>query len=1549
MYHSNNLLFKRWLAFISLLIGIIFSATAESVKIGELYYELNISTRQATVVYETITNINYSTLPTDLVIPPYVSYNGTNFDVSEISDQAFANCTSLESITIPASVTSLGTTQSSDVSKLPFYNCKSLKKVVLEDGDQPIYLGCYFTKYSFDTPKGLFADCPLEEAYIGRNITYEDYPTNASFTSSPDKYGYSAFYNQNNLSKVTIGNLVTEISPYLFYENAGMTILTLPCIKKIGKSAFESCDKLTTLNLGDAIEIIEDRAFYNDKSITKLQFPNSIKSIGEAAFYECVSITEATIGSGLKSIGAYAFFGCKSFTGLLLPDGFTTMGKSAFEGCIKLTVAKLGESLTSVPERAFKNCTALSEMFIPASVESINHEAFYDDSGLATITMNEGLKIIGSSVFWNNSGILQFTIPGTVTEIGANCFYGCTKTAYLTFRDGDDILRIYNQEGRSSKIDKLTSIPKQMARENDYFYDCPIRVLYVGRNIVYDYSSSTSIWDPDANSYVTRASAPLINNTDLVSVKIGPKVTFLYHHLLNGCSSITDLKMPERLEKVYSYALANCNNLKELVFPKSLRLLGNYALANDCSLSSVILAEDSTPEASMEIGDYTFQNCSLISHLTIPSKTTSIGNNCFDGVLDLKELTFIDGDKTLTVGNSRLSSTNIKPLFTDCKLNSLYLGRNIKYDLYSQSEQGYSYHPEYSPFHGQESLTNIDISNSGCVTLLYDYLFDGVNNCSQLILPESISELGRYTFSGMVSLDEINIPNSVAWLKDGLFADCTSLSSITIHPAVIRIDKAVFKKCSSLTSVCFESGTELISMEYGATNQNHGLFRDCPIETLFLDRWILYNTENPTRSPFYSVSTLNKLTLGDNLQIIDKYMFAYCTSLKEVSLTDNITSIGSEGFRGCSSLETIRFSKKLSQVGDYGFSDCTSLDNVVFPESMTSIADNSFSNCTSLKTLDLGSKLMIIGPSAFKNDTALEGVEFPESLYGLGVEAFANCTALPYISIRGISSVGRQSFKNCSGLKWISLSDKTTSLGEDSFAGCTEIGYVKSFATMPPEGLVNFVESVPTNGTLFVPEDAIDYYQYSPTWENWHDIRPLNDNVLVSSVKLNQNDISFKAMETVQLSAIVSSDNATDKRVNWKSSDTNIATVDSNGLVTGIGVGETTVMAIAADGSGEKGICNVKVIPTMVESIAIDSDIKTLKKGRTLELSAIVTPATATDTTYHWSTSDALIATVDVNGEVMGIGIGSVDIIATANDNSGVYASYTLNVIPPTKGDSNDNDAVTISDAVNTANYAVGNPVETFNFEAADVNEDNRITLSDASATVTLVLEQPIQMTSIAKVRANEDNVRDGYDRLLIDDYTVNEDGLASICVSLDNWIDYVAMQTDIIVPEGIEIISVNAGKRIEDSHSMLMRRIDGDTIRVVIFDINNSCFISNDQPIMEITYRIAKSSTQPVRLTNILVSDAKANEYILLCEEGNHTAEMTMIEETSKDRIHLDTSPGQINILDAEGYEVMVYTVDGALLNRFYASSDYETIKKDSGVYVVRVGEIVEKVMVKQ
>ena len=153
----------------------------------------------------------------------------------------------------------------------------------------------------------------------------------------------------------------------------------------------------------------------------------------------------------------------------------------------------------------------------------------------------------------------------------------------------------------------------------------------------------------------------------------------------------------------------------------------------------------------------------------------------------------------------------------------------------------------------------------------------------------------------------------------------------------------------------------------------------------------------------------------------------------------------------------------------------------------------------------------------------------------------------------------------------------------------------------------------------------------------------------VDEVTLDKVEASLKVGETVNLTATVKPDDATDKTVTWSTSDDSVAIV-KDGVVAAVKVGTVTITAKAGD---KTATCSVTVVPTPVTSITLDKTSVSLKAGETVTLTSTVNPDDATDKTVTWSTSDASVATV-TNGVVAAVKVGTATITAKAGDKTAI-------------------------------------------------------------------------------------------------------------------------------------------------------------------------------------------------------------------------------------------------------------------------------------------------------
>lgn len=169
----------------------------------------------------------------------------------------------------------------------------------------------------------------------------------------------------------------------------------------------------------------------------------------------------------------------------------------------------------------------------------------------------------------------------------------------------------------------------------------------------------------------------------------------------------------------------------------------------------------------------------------------------------------------------------------------------------------------------------------------------------------------------------------------------------------------------------------------------------------------------------------------------------------------------------------------------------------------------------------------------------------------------------------------------------------------------------------------------------------------------------------IKSIKFKNKNVSISKGSIKTLKPIINPKNATFKDIEWVSTNTAVATVDSTGLVTALSSGSTTILCKSVK-YGITGKCNVNV-KEYVEKLKISGLGKRheLGLGSSKILKAVVTPDTASNKNVIWSSSNSGVITVDSNGIITGVGLGTATITATAADGKGAVASIGLTVIKP--------------------------------------------------------------------------------------------------------------------------------------------------------------------------------------------------------------------------------------------------------------------------------------------
>ena len=236
----------------------------------------------------------------------------------------------------------------------------------------------------------------------------------------------------------------------------------------------------------------------------------------------------------------------------------------------------------------------------------------------------------------------------------------------------------------------------------------------------------------------------------------------------------------------------------------------------------------------------------------------------------------------------------------------------------------------------------------------------------------------------------------------------------------------------------------------------------------------------------------------------------------------------------------------------------------------------------------------------------------------------------------------------------------------------------------------------------------------------------------VESIIISDETVNIPIGKTYQLTATVKPDNATNKNVQWTSSDENIAVVSENGLVTGKAKGSAIITAAAVDGSGKFARSIVFVYSEFAESITLDKTTAEMMVGDTLQLTAEVLPETTANKGVSWMTSSADIVEVNDEGRVIAVGPGVAKITAMTKDGTALSAICEITVtlpIPPEPtllGDANDDGYINVNDITTVATYILKGEANPWNFLNADVNCDGYINVNDITGIATLILKPTV-------------------------------------------------------------------------------------------------------------------------------------------------------------------------------------------------------------------------------
>ncbi len=858
---------------------------------------------------------------------------------------------------------------------------------------------------------------------------------------------------------------------------------------------------------------------------------------------------------------------------------------------------------------------------------------------------------------WSSSNIAKVKLPDNVTSLTLPPNFEILGMGSYTF----SLERLILQD---------TTEPigtHWWGSENPRIDQVSLKHLYLGRLLN---DLTTCYWQ---SSLETLEVGKLMTNiqpeyfkgfTQLQSVTLGENMTTVDEGLFEGCSALTTINFSDKIETIGARAFKDCTSLTSVVIPSSVKTIDASAFEGCTNLKSLVisdgtliiganafkgctsLANVSLSNTVQTISDNAFEGCSSLGFVGIPASVTTIGAEAFkdcsslDYILMGRGLTSIGADAF--AGCSALSEVEIEDRTSWCAVqlaneqaNPLYFGHKLS-------------------MRGME-IKNLTIPSG--VQNISDYTFIGCTDVQTLSLPASVTTIGKKAFSES-GITALNTSANLTTIGEQAFADALSLKTVVCADAVSNIGTEAFAGCSALTSINVGDGLGTVASR---------AFADCSalqsVNTTSIAGWVATKFADPQANPVYYAKnlTLNgnalpNLIVDSGAESISDYAFHNCESLQTVNTGATVTTVGNQAFMGCSNIKEFVLADAVTTVGKEFCKDAVSLTSISFGAKVNSIGEGMLLGCLALKEVNV---FMTTAP--LQTAACFESLAYSNAVLYVPAAAYATYRITqPWQGFRRIYELGLNFDEESMGIE---AGKKTLNVGETLQLEVTanppslldNLTWTSSnpdVATVDENGNVTAVKPGTTTITASVGEDLSVEFELSV-------VQPS------SSITIDKETAEILLGKTLQLTATVLPENATDKQVTWTSSDESVATVDASGLVTANKCGQATITATASNGLSAS--CEISVVlpatSVVVDLVAsgIEGDDLYLNIGETREIKVVMTPAGSSDT-LTWTSSDTKVATV-VDGKVTAVAAGTA--IITITTTSGKSTELTVIVRKP--------------------------------------------------------------------------------------------------------------------------------------------------------------------------------------------------------------------------------------------------------------------------------------------